>query len=158
MLNGYDLGWGEADGELTAQAVLHLGNADPDAMFVYLGNPDETSHEHGSIGTEYRDAIALADRHVGMLIDAIRARPGYGDEDWLVLISTDHGRREDGGHGGDSPEEMTIFILASGRATVTWPPPGPAFIVDVAATALDHLGFEIDPGWGLDGTPLGTPR
>ena len=158
VLDGYDLGWAEADGELTARAVMHLGAADPDAMFVYLGNPDETSHEHGSIGTEYRDAIALADRHVGMLVDAVQARPGYEDEDWLVLISTDHGRREDGGHGGESPEEMTIFILASGPATGNWPPPGPAFIVDVAATALDHLGIEIDPGWGLDGRSLGAPR
>ncbi len=158
VLNGYDLGWAEADAELTAQAVSHLGSADPDAMFVYLGNPDETSHEHGSIGVEYRDAIALADRHVGMLIGAVRARPGYDSEDWLVLISTDHGRRADGGHGGDSPEEMTIFILASGPATSDWPPPGPAFIVDVAATALDHLGFGIDPGWELDGRPLGRQR
>ena len=158
VLNGYDLGWAEADTELNAQAVRHLGTADPDAMFVYLGNPDETSHQHGSIGVEYRDAIALADRHVGMLVEAVRARPGYADEDWLVLISTDHGRRADGGHGGDSPEEMTIFILASGPATATWPPPRPAFIVDVAATALDHLGIEIDPGWELDGRPLGRPR
>lgn len=47
MLNGYDLGWAEADAELTVRAVRHLGTADPDAMFVYLGNPDETSHEHG---------------------------------------------------------------------------------------------------------------
>ena len=158
VLNGYDLGWAEADATLTARAVRHLGNADPDAMFVYLGNPDETSHEHGSIGAEYRDAIALADRHVGMLVDAVRARRGYEDEDWLVLISTDHGRRADGGHGGESPEEMTIFILASGAATMNWPPPGPAFIVDVAATALDHLGIEIDPGRGLDGSPLGLAR
>ena len=156
--DGYDLGWAAADGEVTAHAVLHLGQADPDAMFVYLGNPDETSHQHGSIGTEYRDAIALADRHVGMLIDAMRARPGYANEDWLVLISTDHGRLADGGHGGDSPEEMTIFILASGAATAAWPPPGPAFIVDVAATALDHLGLGIDPAWGLDGKPLGHAR
>ena len=158
VLNGYDLGWAEADAELTVQAVSHLESADPDAMFVYLGNPDETSHEHGSIGTEYRDALALADLHVGMLIDAVRARPGYDNEDWLVLISTDHGRRADGGHGGDSPEEMTIFILASGPTTATWPPPGPAFIVDIAATALDHLGIAIDPGWELDGWPLGRPR
>ena len=177
-LDGYDLGWAQADGEVAAQAVLHLVEADPDAMFVYLGNPDETSHRHGSIGTEYRDAIALADRHVGMLIDAVRVRRNLANEDWLVLISTDHGRREDGGHGGDSPEEMTIFILASGvggaggtggpggagsgsgssSITADWPPPGPAFIVDIAATALDHLGFEIDPAWGLDGRPLGGPR
>ncbi len=155
-VDGYDLGWAEADGEATAQAVRHLGEADPDALFVYLGNPDETSHQNGSIGTEYRDAIALADHQVGMLVDAIRARPTYPDEDWLILISTDHGRRPDGGHGGDSPEEMTIFILASGPATATWPPPGPAGIVDIAATALDHLGIAIDLAWGLDGMPLGT--
>ena len=164
VFDGYDHGWAEADGMLTASAVRHLGEADPDAMFVYLGNPDETSHRNGSIGREYRDAIALADRHVGMLVDALRARPGFAGEDWLVLISTDHGRREDGGHGGDSPEEMTIFILASGLGsggagiTADWPPPGPAYIVDIAATALDHLGFEIDPAWGLDGRPLGRPR
>lgn len=164
IFDGYDHGWAEADGMVTASAVRHLGEADPDAMFVYLGNPDETSHRHGSIGVEYRDAIALSDEHVGMLIDAVRARPGFAGEDWLVLISTDHGRREDGGHGGDSPEEMTIFILASGlgaggagATTRDWPPPGAAYIVDIAATALEHLGFEIDPAWGLDGRPLGRP-
>ena len=156
--DGYEHGWAEADGMVTAAAVAHLREADPDALFVYLGNPDETSHRHGSIGAEYRDAIALSDRHVGMLIDAVRARPTHPKEDWLVLISTDHGRRPDGGHGGDSPEEMTIFILASGPATVDWPEPGPAFIVDVAATALAHLGIEIDPAWGLDGRPLQQGR
>ena len=154
-LDGYEHGWAEADGMVAARSAEHLARADPDALFVYLGNPDETSHHHGSIGAEYRDAIALADRHVGMLIEAVRARPSYAGEDWLVLISTDHGRRPDGGHGGDSPEEMTIFILASGAATADWPPPGPAFIVDVAATALDHLGIGIDPVWGLDGRVLG---
>ncbi|MYH53693.1 MAG: hypothetical protein F4139_12260 [Gemmatimonadetes bacterium] len=156
--DGYEHGWAEADGMVTEAAVAHLREADPDALFVYLGDPDETSHRHGSIGTEYRDAIALSDRHVGMLIDAVRARPTHPDEDWLILISTDHGRRPDGGHGGDSPEEMTIFILASGPATADWPEPGPAGIVDVAVTALAHLGIEIDPAWGLDGRPLGTER
>lgn len=157
-LDGYEHGWAEADSMVAERAVEHLARADPDALFVYLGNPDETSHRHGSIGAEYRDAIALSDRHVGMLVEAVGARPAHADEDWLILVSTDHGRRPDGGHGGDSPEEMTIFILASGGATADWPPPGPAFIVDVAATALDHLGVGIDPAWGLDGRPLGIER
>lgn len=156
--DGYEHGWAEADGMVTEAAVAHLREADPDALFVYLGDPDETSHRHGSIGTEYRDAIALSDRHVGMLVDAVRARPTHADENWLVLISTDHGRRADGGHGGDSPEEMIIFILASGPATADWPEPGPAFIVDVAVTALAHLGIGIDAGWGLDGRPLQQGR
>ena len=36
VLYGYDLGWAQADGELTARAVMHLDTAEPDAMFVYL--------------------------------------------------------------------------------------------------------------------------
>lgn len=153
-LDGYERGWAEADERSVELAAALLTSGDPDAVFVYLGNPDETSHEHGSIGAEYRDAIALADEHVGRIVRALRARPTYAEEDWLVLSSTDHGRREDGGHGGDSAEEMTIFILASGPSVVGAAVPDSAYIVDVAPTALAHLGIEPSPGWGLDGRAL----
>jgi arylsulfatase A-like enzyme len=154
-LDGYELGWADGDTQVTSLSVRHLNEADPDAMFVYLGNPDEASHEHGSIGVEYRDAIALADRHVGMLIDAVRARPRFRAENWLILVSTDHGRRADGGHGGDSPVEMTTFILVSGPGAAIGSPTQDTYIVDVAVTALAHLGIEIDPSWRLDGSPVG---
>ena len=97
----------------------------------------------------------MSDQHVGLLVQAIRARPSYGAENWLVLISTDHGRREDGGHGGDSPMEMTTFILASGPAAAIGTPAQDTFIVDVAVTALAHLGIPLDPAWELDGSPVG---
>lgn len=154
-LDGYDLGWAEADERSVLAAVEHLRAADPDAMFVYLGNPDETSHQTRGIGDEYRSTIALADRHVGMLVDAIRARPTYPEEDWLILISTDHGRRPEGGHGGDSEVERTIFYLAAGPSTVQGELAGTPRIVDVAVTALAHLGIWIDPAWQLDGTAVG---
>ena len=154
-LDGYVVGWADGDTEVTSSAVRHLAEADPDALFVYLGNPDEASHQAGSIGTEYRDAIALADRHVGMLIEAIRARPSYRAENWLVIVSTDHGRRADGGHGGDSPEEMNTFILVSGPAAARGPGTEATFIVDVPVTALTHLGIPVDPAWGLDGRAVG---
>ena len=155
-VDGYELGWAEADSVVASRAAQHLASAAVDAAFVYLGNPDETSHRHASIGVEYREAIALSDRHVGWLVGALRARPAYAEEDWLVLISTDHGRREDGGHGGDSPEEMTIFILASGPSTGSWPAAGarPTYIVDIPTTALHHLGVLVGTGAGLDGEPL----
>ena len=153
-VDGYEFGWAEADSTVASRAAQHLAVADVNAAFVYLGNPDETSHRTGSIGAEYREAIALSDRHVGWLIEALQTRPTYGEEDWLLLISTDHGRREDGGHGGDSPEEMEIFVLASGAATAAWPAPGsrPAYIVDMPVTALHHLG--VSPGSDLDGGTL----
>ena len=28
---------------------------------------------------------------IGLLLDAVRARPAYDDEDWLILLSSDHG-------------------------------------------------------------------
>ena len=75
----------------------------------------------------------------------MRDRSSYADEDWLILISTDHGRLETGGHGGDSPEETTIFIVAHGLSVV--PFEGTPQIVDIAATALTHMGIEIDDAW-----------
>jgi predicted AlkP superfamily pyrophosphatase or phosphodiesterase len=155
VLDGYELGWPQADSQSVALAVDALTRGDPDALFVYLGNPDETSHEHGSIGEEYRMALALADRHVGELVAAVRNRPSYETEDWLILSSTDHGRRPDGGHGGDTPEERTIYYLASGPSAARGALESPIGVVDVAVTALAHLGIPVDPVWEMDGRVVG---
>ena len=154
-LDGYESGWAEADTRSVDLAIQHLGTADPDAMFVYLGNPDEASHQAGSIGEEYRTAIALADEHVGMLVQAVRARPDFRSENWLILVSTDHGRLPDGDHGGDSPVEMTTFILASGPSAALGGAGETTWIVDVPIAAMSHLAIEIDPAWGLDGRRVG---
>ena len=153
FVDGYEHGWREADAMGVDAAVEILENDDPHAMFVYLGNPDESSHQAGSIGEEYRAAIAEADRQVGRIMDALRSRSGFQDENWLVLSSTDHGRRADGGHGGDSPEENTIYFLAWGSGVVPGPIEPAPRIVDVAATALTHLGVPLNPERSLDGRP-----
>jgi predicted AlkP superfamily pyrophosphatase or phosphodiesterase len=158
VVDGYELGWLEADSVSVIATADEIRNEDPDALFVYLGAPDEISHNIGGIGGEYRDAIAAADRHVGRLVDAIKARATFDREDWLVLVSTDHGRTEEGGHGGTSPEETTVFYLASGPGVVVGKPAAPPSIMDVPVTALAHLGIEIDPAWRLDGKPVGLKR
>jgi uncharacterized protein (TIGR02246 family) len=155
VLDGYELGWLEADEASVDSAVAVLSNGDPAAAFVYLGNPDETSHQAGSIGAEYREAVAAADAHVGRLLEAVRSRATWAEEDWLVLISTDHGRRPDGGHGGDTPEERTIFFLASGPSASKGALEPGMGVVAIAPTALAHLGIDIDPAWNLDGCPTG---
>lgn len=158
VLDGYETGWAEGDTHSVELAEEELRTADPDAMFVYLGNPDEMSHESHAIGAEYREALALADEHVGRLVAAVRARPTYAQEDWLILVSTDHGRLPDGDHGGNTDEERTIFFLASGPSAVVGTPPDTVRIVDVPVTALAHLGIDADPAWNLDGRVVGIRR
>jgi arylsulfatase A-like enzyme len=156
VLDGYVVGWETADSLSVEEALRALRTGDPDALFVYLGNPDETSHHTGStFGPEYRASIQTADRMVGRLVEAVRTRPTYAQEDWLILSSTDHGRNDTGGHGGDSIWESTIYFIASGPSALRGEPSEPPNIVDVAVTALAHLGIPLDPAWDLDGKVVG---
>ncbi len=151
--DGEEMGYDVADSLSVLTAVDHLTNADPDAAFVYLGYIDIVGHDTSSLDPLYLAAIEAADVQVGQLVAAVRARASYHNEDWLILMSTDHGRSDNGGHGGQSLEERTIFYLASGSTPDSLAadrPDGP-FVVDVAVTALDHLGVAIDPAWELDG-------
>jgi predicted AlkP superfamily pyrophosphatase or phosphodiesterase len=153
--DGDSLEYGPADSLSVSAAAMALATTDVDAAFVYIGNPDEVAHQHGALGPEYRAAIARADQQVAELLRALRSRPNYAREDWLVLVSTDHGHRDEGGHGGTSPEEATIFYLASGPSVAAPAPDVTPVIVDVAATALTHLGIAIRPEWELDGKAVG---
>ncbi len=158
MYDGEEGGYHIADSLSVAAAARHLMNQDPDAGFVYIGDPDVVAHEHGSRSTEYSASIQTADAHIGALVAAIRHRPTFADEDWLVLISTDHGHRDEGGHGGTTPEETTVFYLADGPSVAPADPDFDPNIVDVAVTALAHLGVTIDPGWQLDGKVSGLAK
>ncbi len=149
FFDGGQEGYHRGDSLSVAAAVNRLESEDVDAAFVYIGDADEVSHATGTYAPEYRSAIEEADVLVGRLVAAIRSRPTYADEDWLILVSTDHGRDEEGGHGGDSDSERTIFFLAHGPSVVREPIETPPNIV--AVTALVHLGVEIDPAWNLDG-------
>ena len=56
----------------------------------------------------FRDAEATG----ADIIEAIKARDTYATEDWLILITSDHGGIG-GGHGGPSFEERITFIVSN---------------------------------------------
>lgn len=155
---------GEADGYRYADslsveaAVRELRDTDVDAAFVYLGDIDVVAHETNSRSPQYKAAIEWADTRVGLLLQAVLERPTHGEEDWLILVSTDHGRNDAGGHGGNSPSETTIFFLASGPSVEPGTTECPPEIVDVAVTALAHMGLGPDPAWNLDGHVRGLKK
>jgi predicted AlkP superfamily pyrophosphatase or phosphodiesterase len=130
------------DARLTAAAVDHLLDGDPDAAFVYLGSVDIAGHLWGAMSPEYTHWLHETDRWLGALLDAVGTRVTYRGEHWLVLVTTDHGHRDEGDHGGHSDAERSTFVVAHAAGRDGGLRPDTA-LVDVAATVLDHLGVAV---------------
>lgn len=99
--------WRKADALVTADAVARLSEPETVAGFVYLGLVDIMGHAFGT-GRRYVNALKGADAQLGELVAAIDAR---GDrEDWTIMVTTDHGHRDKGGHGTRTEAEETVWF------------------------------------------------
>jgi predicted AlkP superfamily pyrophosphatase or phosphodiesterase len=135
--------------ELTVEA---LSNSDLDVIFIQLDDVDHAGHKngYGPHVPKYIDSIESTDNLVGKIISALEKRDSYKKENWLIMLSTDHGglkRR----HGGTTPQESTSFFIAHGTSVQAKELEKEVAVVDIAVTAMAHLGVPIDPKWDLDG-------
>jgi arylsulfatase A-like enzyme len=87
--------------------------------FVYLGAVDFAGHATGA-GDAYRTALRAADQRVGQLLDAVSSS---SRESWIVVVVTDHGHLDEGGHGGREPEVTTAWAAAAGPGIAPGGPP-----------------------------------
>ena len=117
--DGEKLGYLQVDKEVFDHANNTLQEIGPHLSFIYFCGVDEAGHRHGSINSPYFDAVERIDRYLKELHDAILAR----EEEWLLVVVTDHGHRDKGGHGGDSLQERASFVIAHGvnREHPDWP-------------------------------------
>ncbi|MEU7028704.1 alkaline phosphatase family protein [Streptomyces sp. NPDC046275] len=150
----YDNAYAVNDALITDATEDILRNQNPDVLFVYFGETDEIGHSYGAASQKYLDAIDVQDAYLGRLLAAIQARPAYATERWTVIVATDHGHTDAGGHGGSSIEERRTFVLAQGPGIAAGARPLDTRLVDVAATVFRQLGITPDPAWGLDGKPI----
>ncbi|MFE0175695.1 alkaline phosphatase family protein [Streptomyces sp. NPDC059002] len=147
----------EYDAGTTSRAVAEVRNGNPDAVFVQLDNVDHAGHESGAASQAYLDALHGVDTQVGQIVAAVKSRATYGEEDWLIMITADHGHTDAGGHGGSSWPERQTFLIAAGGTVTAGSVRHDVRMPDVAASALAHLGVAIDPAWGFDGRPIQRP-
>ena len=108
--NGYEA----VDAEVAEGAIKTISTKAPDINFVYFCGADEAGHLHGTVEGPYFDAIERIDAYVAKLHQVILTRSQSFDEKWLIVITTDHGHRDEGGHGGDSAQERASFVIAHG--------------------------------------------
>jgi hypothetical protein len=144
-----------SDTAITAEICNRLTNSNPDALYTILLDVDSAGHSYGwgATVTNYVKEIEKADGRVGQMITALKSRATYSQENWLVVVLSDHGE-----HDHPDPERSRItFHVVSGPSAargVMWPSPS---IVDVCATVLTHMGVAIDPTWNLDSRVEGFP-
>lgn len=165
-------------GLVTAAAKIQFNDPDLDVLFIHYDECDAAGHGTGftSTSTTYMNAIQRVDSEIGEVIDALKKRANYANEDWLILGTTDHGG-QGYSHGGQSNNERHIWWFATssqgtlapqkitgsdpGSYQMTSNPVDPAklavtpVLTDITVTAVDWaLPFDKPdnhPEWALDG-------
>ena len=133
----------QIDDLVSREAARYLAQHGPDLSWVYLEFTDDIGHLYGD-GDEMAAAITLMDTNVGRIWRSVQARQQAEDEDWLVLITTDHGRDALTGksHGGQTDRERTIWIATNSTALNEHFRNLPG-IVDILPSILTHLEIAV---------------
>ncbi len=158
---GEDAGLGPADGvtflnngdagNATALAELLASENAPDATLYFIDMPDAGGHGSGFYphSAAYLEALSTSDGYLGGCLDAISSRPTFDEEDWLILVTSDHGGYAKA-HGQTTGRQAhTVPVILVGRDITPGRLPGLPYNFDITASALAHFG--IDPvAAGLD--------
>lgn len=146
----------QQDSLVRTATVELVSHGDPDAIFLHFDQVDAAGHSSGWGSAPYNAAVQAVDAHIGGIMAAINGRPGVvnGSENWLVIITADHGGLGTGHDASQGPINWDVPFVVSGNSVAEGAVVGRGSLRDVVPTALWHLG--IDPfALGLDGTVRG---
>ena len=133
----------DIDDEVSREAGRLIESKGPDLSWVYLQYTDDVAHEHGD-SPELDQAVVDMDARVSFIWAGVRARQKTFDEDWLMIVTTDHGRDALTGrsHGAQSKRERSIWIATNSQRLTSDFYAMPE-IVDIYPSIASHLGITI---------------
>ena len=128
---------------VTDETSRYIESEAPDLSWVYLEYTDDVGHGVGD-GPEMVAAVKFMDGQIGRIWNAVQNRQRNHNEDWMILITTDHGRDAETGqdHGGQSARERTIWMVTNNDKLNAHFHQLPA-IVDILPSIATHLQLEI---------------
>lgn len=171
----------KADHENAKKIVDKIKSGTFDSLFTTIDQVDYYGHCYygnsgGAWSDNYVQGIEEADKVLGYLLDAVKDREKSTNEDWLVLVLPDHGfnkLNDNGGadcsHGSQDIEAKKIWIASNEPDLMNEEFKSPlkkianrekdglyryAAQTDIAPTLLSWHGVDIEPDWGIEGTPL----
>ena len=145
------------DESVTNEAAKTIRANAPDLSWLYLEYTDDMGHMHGD-SPEFYKAIGYMDKQIGLIWNAIEYRQQNFNEDWLILVTTDHGRDSATGknHGGQSAREKAGWILTNAKVLNDRFIKQESSIVDIMPTIARFMGINLplDIAREVDGVPL----
>jgi len=104
------------DEAVSTEAGKYIAENGPDLSWVYLEYTDDMGHMYGD-SPQFYDAVKKADAQVGRVWNAIAERTKKFGEQWMIVITTDHGRNAETGkdHGGQSQRERATWIVTNAQ-------------------------------------------
>lgn len=137
--SGKFIGRASMNNKITNAAIEYLTENETDFTFLYLGYTDWAGHQYGWMSKEYMEAIRNSWKNIEKVIESL-------SEDYAIIITADHGGHGRT-HGTETPEDMTIPIIAMGKNFT----PGKKFenanIKDIAPTITKLLCIEPNSEW-----------
>ncbi|WBV56970.1 alkaline phosphatase family protein [Chryseobacterium daecheongense] len=132
------------DSLVAGKAASYIKENAPDLSWVYLEFSDDMGHRHGDGDILYK-AISFEDRLIGKIYDAVKEREAKHGEDWLFIVTTDHGRSASNGkgHGGQSDRERDTWIAINKPNINAYAKNNRVAITDILPTMTDFLGIKV---------------
>ena len=132
------------DEQVATAAAKTIKENGPDLSWVYLEYTDDMGHRFGD-SPQYYDAIQKMDAQVGRVWQAIQFREKNYPEDWLIFITTDHGRDEQTGknHGGQSYRQRSTWMVTNDHDLNNYAQYYYPAIVDITPSILRFMNIEL---------------
>jgi len=148
------------DEEVVAGASAAIREQAPDLSWVYLEYTDDMGHMYGDSEQFYK-AVGYMDQQMGKLWEAIQYRQQQFKEEWVIYITTDHGRDAKTGkhHGGQSDRERSTWIVTSAPDLNSYFKSGKAGVVDIMPSMARFLNITIprEQAMEIDGISITGP-
>ena len=141
------------------KAAFYIEHKAPDLSWVYLQYTDEIGHKYGT-GSEMKKAVATLDKQLSKIFRAVETRQKNAGEEWMVIVTTDHGRAgvEGKNHGGQSDRERNTWIFTNEKNLNGYFYHDQPGIVDILPSIANFLEIQIPRKYlfELDGIPFNS--
>lgn len=133
----------DIDSVVCKAASTTIRESAPDLSWVYLWYTDAGYHLKGD-GQFMDDYVRKTDELIAPIWEAVQYREKNYDEEWLFIITTDHGRNESGhDHGGQNERERSVWISTNQKSVNEHFNRKSLALTDITPSICSFMNFEL---------------